>query len=112
MKEMPPGTHLLFVGIQAILDVALLVLAFAAAYLLRFDFQFAPDTMRDFLIQIPFVVLVQFVALTISGARASIWRYTDLAHIKAFFYAALASLIVVASLRFALPTPHKAWRVP
>jgi len=109
---MPPGTHLVFVGIQAILDVALLVLAFAAAYLLRFDFQFAPDTMRDFLIQIPFVVLVQFVALTITGARASIWRYTDLAHIKAFFYAALASLIVVASLRFALPTPHKAWRVP
>ena len=30
MKEMPPGTHLLFVGIQAILDVALLVLAFIA----------------------------------------------------------------------------------
>src|SRR5437870_6076580 len=47
-----------------------------------------------------------------SGARASIWRYTDLAHIKAFLYAALASLLVVASLRLALPAPHKAWRVP
>src|SRR5713101_2594810 len=111
MKEMPPGTHLLFVGIQAVLDVVLLVAAFAAAYLLRFDFKFPPDTMRDFVTQIPLVVLVQFVALTISGARSSIWRYTDLAHIKSFFYAALGSLIVIAALRLGLPTPHKAWRV-
>jgi len=112
MKEMPPGTHLLFVGIQAVLDVLLLVAAFAAAYLLRFDFQFPPDTMRDFVTQIPMVVLVQFVALTISGARSSIWRYTDLAHIKAFLYAGLGSLIIVAALRLGLPAPHHAWRVP
>src|SRR5258707_11241000 len=60
----------------------------------------------------PLVVLLQFVALTVAGARSSIWRYTDLAHVRSFRYAALGSLFVVASLRLGLPRPHQAWRVP
>src|SRR6266536_5973113 len=112
MRELPPARHLFVSGLQVFLDVSLLLTAFVAAYLLRFDFHIPANEARNFLTQIPLVILVQFIALTISGARASIWRYTDLAHVKAFFYAALASLIVVSSLRFALPTPHKAWRVP
>src|SRR6266496_3795940 len=112
MKEMPPARHLFVSGVQVFLDVSTLLLAFAAAYLLRFDFKLSGDTVHDFLIQIPLVVLLQFIALTISGARASIWRYTDLAHVKTFLYAALGSLLVVALLRLSLPAPHQAWRVP
>jgi len=55
---------------------------------------------------------VQFVALTIAGARSSIWRYTDLEHLKSFVFAALGSLIFVLLLRLTLPAPHAAWRVP
>ena len=62
MKEMPPGTHLFFVGIQAFLDVALFLSAFVLAYLLRFDFRIPPEEVHNFLTQIPLVVLVQFVA--------------------------------------------------
>ena len=112
MKEMPPGKYLLFSGIQVVLDISLLSAAFVAAYLLRFDFYVPPDEVRNFLIQLPLVVLLQFVAMTMAGARGSIWRYTDLAHLKSFLYAALGSFIVVAVLRLALPRVHQPWRVP
>ena len=112
MKEPPPTKYLFVTGIQVTLDVTLLLSAFAAAYLLRFDFVLKPETIRQFVTQIPMVVLVQFVGLTISGARSSIWRYTDLEHLKSFLYAALGSLIFVLLLRLTLPAPHQAWRVP
>ena len=112
MLELPPRRHLLATGIQAFLDLSLLLAAFIAAYLLRFDFKIPPEELRNFVTQMPLVVLLQFVALTISGARSSIWRYTDLAHVKSFVYAALGSLVVVALLRLGLPKPHQAWRVP
>lgn len=112
MREMPPGKYLLFSGIQVVLDLSLLTAAFVAAYLLRFDFYIPEDEVRNFLIQLPLVVLLQFVALTIAGARGSIWRYTDLAHLKSFLYAAFGSFIVVAALRLALPRVHQPWRVP
>jgi len=112
MLELPPRRHLLATGIQAFLDLSVLLLAFVAAYLLRFDFKIPPEEIRNFITQMPLVVLLQFFALTICGARSSIWRYTDLAHVKSFLYAALGSLLVIAMLRLGLPKPHQAWRVP
>jgi FlaA1/EpsC-like NDP-sugar epimerase len=112
MLELPPKRHLLATGIQAFLDLSLLIGAFIAAYLLRFDFKVPPEEVRNFLTQLPLVILLQFVALTVSGARASIWRYTDLAHLKTFLYAAFGSLLIIALLRLGLPVTHKAWRVP
>src|SRR5882672_464932 len=111
MLELPPRRHLA-TGIQAFLDLSVLVAAFVAAYLLRFDFKIPPQEIRNIITQMPLVVLLQFVALTIAGARSSIWRYTDLAHVRSFLYAALGSLFVVASLRLGLPITHQAWRVP
>ena len=87
MLELPPKRHLA-IGIQAFLDLSVLVAAFAAAYLLRFDFHVPPDALRDFITQVPLIVLLQFVSLTIFGARSSIWRYTDLAHIRSFVFGA------------------------
>lgn len=112
MLELPPKRHLLATGIQAVLDLSLLLAAFVAAYLLRFDFTIPDDETRNFLTQLPLVVLLQFVALTVSGSRSSIWRYTDLAHLKSFLYAALASLLIIAGLRLGLPRNLQAWRVP
>jgi FlaA1/EpsC-like NDP-sugar epimerase len=112
MKEMPPGRHVLATGIQMVLDLSLLVAAFVAAYLLRFDFRIPPEEVRNVVTQMLLVVLLQFVALTMAGARTSIWRYTDLAHVKSFAYAALGSLVVVSLLRLGLPEAYQAWRVP
>lgn len=111
MLELPPKRHLLAATIQALLDLSLLLAAFTAAYLLRFDFEIPSDEFRNFLSQAPLVVLLQFVVLTVSGCRASIWRYTDIAHLKSFLYAALVSLSIVTLMRLGL-VPYKAWRVP
>src|SRR5438876_4342828 len=104
--------HVLISGIQVVLDLWLLVSGLVLAYLLRFDFEIPRNEVHNLMVQIPFVVLLQFVALTLTGARTSIWRYTGLAHVKAFLYAALGSLIVVALMRLTLAEPHQAWRVP
>lgn len=111
MLELPPKRHLLAASIQALLDLSILLAAFTAAYLLRFDFEIPSDEFRNFLSQVPLVVLLQFVALTVSGSRASIWRYTDIAHLKSFLYAAFVSLTIVTLMRLGL-VPYKAWRVP
>src|SRR3977135_3675978 len=111
MLELPPRRHLA-TGIQAFLDLSVLVAAFAVAYLLRFDFRVPQTEVRNFITQLPLVVLLQFFALTTFGARSSIWRYTDLAHVRSFVYAALGSMLVIASLRLGLPRPHQPWRVP
>jgi FlaA1/EpsC-like NDP-sugar epimerase len=102
----------LSVGTQTILDISVLLAAFVVAYLLRFDFEIPRKYWHYVLIQTPFVVLLQFFALTLVGGRAFIWRYTNMAHIKSFFYAALGSLFVVVLLRFELPEAHQAWRIP
>src|SRR5438552_9011214 len=112
MTNKRPFKHLFYAPIQVALDITLLILAFAIAYLLRFDFDIPPKELHNFIVQIPMVLLVQFVALTLAGARSSIWRYTDLEHLKSFLYAALGSLIFVILLRLTLPAPNQAWRVP
>ncbi len=99
-------------GMQVGLDCATLLAAFAFAYLLRFDFEIPKEEWRNFLVQAPVVVVLQFVALSVARARSSIWRYTGMAHIKAFFYGAMGSLFIVAIARLKLPSDYQAWRVP
>jgi len=77
--------HLVSAGTQTIFDIAVLAAAFVVAYLLRFEFQIPRNYWHQVMVQAPFVVLLQFLALTLAGGRAFIWRYTDMAHIKSFF---------------------------
>jgi FlaA1/EpsC-like NDP-sugar epimerase len=105
-------SHWLSAGMQTVLDFSILFIAFVCAYLLRFEFELQPAEVTFLLIQIPFVVLLQFIALSLAGARSAIWRYTGMGHIKPFFYAALGSLFVITLLRFQLPEAYHAWRVP
>lgn len=98
--------------LQFLLDVLVLTAAFAVAYLLRFDFAIPRDWLRNVLIQLPFVVFLQFATLNLAGGRSFIWRYTGIAHVKSFLYAAAATFTVVLLLRFGLPEHFHEWRVP
>jgi FlaA1/EpsC-like NDP-sugar epimerase len=104
--------HFVSAGTQTILDISVLAAGLVIAYMLRLDFQIPRKDWHYVLVQIPFVVLLQFLALTLAGGRGFIWRYTDMAHIKSFLYAALGSLLVVVLLRGTLSDAHQAWRVP
>lgn len=97
---------------QTVLDFSILLTAFVVAYLLRFEFELPPTEVQPLLIQLSFVVLLQFFALSLTRARSAIWRYTGMGHIKPFLYAALASVSVVTIMRFELPEAYHAWRVP
>lgn len=99
-------------GMQTALDLSILAGAFAISYLLRFDFLVPQAEVRNLLVQLPFVVLLQFAALTATGSRIGIWRYTGMGNLKPFFYAALASLFVLTLMRFGLSNSYQAWRVP
>ena len=98
--------------LQFVLDITVLALAFAMANWLRFDFNVPAEWVGNELFQLPPVVLVQFTAITLTGGRTFIWRYTGIGHVKSFFYAALASFVIILSLRLGLPDAYFHWRVP
>jgi FlaA1/EpsC-like NDP-sugar epimerase len=104
--------HWLSAGTQTILDLSILFGALAVAYLLRFDFDIPRNNLRHLIVQAPFVVLLQFVALSLAGGRNFIWRYAGMAHIKSFIYAALTSMAVMGLMRLLLGESHQAWKVP
>ena len=98
--------------VQYLLDLLILAAAFVVACLLRFDFQPPVST----LIQLPLVVLIQFVTLSVLGIYSFIWRYIGMAEIKSFVKAAVYSLAIslalVLALRLGLPAKLQGWRVP
>jgi FlaA1/EpsC-like NDP-sugar epimerase len=104
--------HWLSSGTQTLLDLFILFAAFIFSYLLRFDFVIPENQMHNLMRQVPFVILLQFVALTLAGGRNFIWRYTGLAHVKSFVYAAFGSMAVLVLMRFLLAETHQAGRVP
>ena len=97
---------------QTVLDFSILLAALLVAYLLRFEFELPASEKYSILIQIPFVALLQFVMLSLTGARSAIWRYTGMGDIKPFLYAALGSVFVLTVMRFELPAAYHAWRIP
>jgi len=99
-------------GTQTILDISVLTAAFVFAYLLRFDFHIPRVHWHYVLVQTPWVVLIQFLALTLAGGRVFIWRYTDMAHVRSFLRGAIGSLFFLILLRVILPDAHQAWRIP
>ena len=104
--------YLLSTGTQTLLDFSILVDAFCVAYLLRFDFDIPKPDVHNLLVQLPFVVLLQFFALSLARGRSAIWRYTGITHLKPFIYAALSSMFVIGMMRLLLPHSLQLWRVP
>ncbi|MDQ2922319.1 MAG: polysaccharide biosynthesis protein [Acidobacteriota bacterium] len=97
---------------QFALDLLVLVLVFALAYLLRFDFAVPRSEVPNALTQLPYVVLIQFAALFLSGAYAFIWRYIGMTEIKTFLKAAWWSVLPLLILRLGLPEQFQTWRIP
>jgi hypothetical protein len=62
-----PWSRLLHRWVQLGMDLAVLSIAFSLAYLLRFDFILSGDLVRQMVIQLPLVLLVQFCSLFIAG---------------------------------------------
>ncbi|MEP6914859.1 MAG: nucleoside-diphosphate sugar epimerase/dehydratase [Acidobacteriota bacterium] len=99
-------------GLQTAIDILVLIFAFEFAYLLRFDFEFGDQPFKDMLHQGCYVVVLQAVALQMTGVSSFIWRYIGLMEIKTFLKAALISSLPALALRLWLPETFQTWRVP
>ncbi|HEX8650338.1 MAG TPA: nucleoside-diphosphate sugar epimerase/dehydratase [Pyrinomonadaceae bacterium] len=98
--------------LQFAMDLIVLVAAFAFSYLLRFDFDIPEGWLLNGLTQLPYVVLIQFTVLILTGIYSFIWRYIGMAEVKAFILAALMSALPVLILRMSLPDRFQGWMVP
>jgi FlaA1/EpsC-like NDP-sugar epimerase len=94
------------------LDVVVLVAAFGLVYLWRFDFAIPEHEFRLALIRLPYTVLIQFAALILAGVYMFIWRYIGMAEVKAFFNAALWSILLLLVMRFGLRERFEELRIP
>jgi FlaA1/EpsC-like NDP-sugar epimerase len=97
---------------QVALDVGVLLLAFALAYLFRFEFAVPKSWLARALEQAPFVVGLQLLALLAAGVYAYIWRYVGLAEVQGFARAALYALVPLIVLRLLLPQSLDDYRTP
>lgn len=108
----PPWSFTFHRRTQYALDLAALTGSFLLAYLLRFEFQIPQRTLYDALVQLPLVLLIQFVALLAFGVYSFVWRYVGLTELTTFARAALAWTVPLLLLRVGLPDALKAWRIP
>ncbi|MDX1632238.1 MAG: nucleoside-diphosphate sugar epimerase/dehydratase, partial [Thermoanaerobaculia bacterium] len=110
--DRPLWTRHLRREVQIFLDLSILTLAFALAYLLRFDFHLPDYAVESFLVQLPLVVLIQFSVILLVGIYRFIWRYVGMAELRVFVIAAGLSAAPMLLLRYGLPDPLRAWRIP
>ncbi|MFZ9889602.1 MAG: nucleoside-diphosphate sugar epimerase/dehydratase, partial [Myxococcota bacterium] len=97
---------------QFLLDIGVLGAAFFTSYLLRFELDVPVNFQRNALVQLPFVLLVQFGALFAAGVYAFVWRYVGLRELRAFLRAAAWSLAPLLLVRLLGQDSHLAWRIP
>jgi FlaA1/EpsC-like NDP-sugar epimerase len=81
-------------------DIAILSLAFIFSYIPAVNFQIDDFYLDLALLQVPLVVLIQFSSLFLFGAYNIIWRYIGLSDLRVFAKAAVASVLILLSLRF------------
>jgi FlaA1/EpsC-like NDP-sugar epimerase len=97
---------------QYVMDLLLLTAAFFLSYAVRFEFLVPAEAFENLLIQLPFVVLVQFSALLVFGIYTFIWRYIGMAEVIPFVKAGFWSGLCLVLLRLGLPAEFGSWRVP
>lgn len=97
---------------HVLLDVVALGVAFAFAYLLRFDFELPRATRASLVVQLPFVVLIQVCSLWLFGVYSLIWRYVGLAELRRFVAAAALGAVPLLVGRALLPDDFGDLRVP
>lgn len=99
-------------GVQYALDLTALVVAFALAYLLRFDFEVPQEYLLPALVQLPLVVALQFVVIISLGIYNFVWRYVGMTEVRTFLRAAVYSSLPLVLLRLSVPDSLALLRIP
>ena len=97
-----PG-RLLLRAAPLFVDAAIMALAYAAAYVLRFNFNVPPEHVRGGVCAFVTVAALQFAALLAFGCYRLLWRFISICDVPRFLYAIGASTAVLVCLRLRLP---------
>ena len=98
---------------QFVLDITILTAAFFLSYLPVVNVQLGDYYFETALTQLPFVILVEFSALFVSGAYSIIWRYISIEDLRVFLRAVAISGIILVALRFLLIYSNfRLWQIP
>lgn len=98
--------------IQILLDLSVLCLAFASAYILRFDFLLNAAIAQTAFFQILLVVPLQLLILRFFRVHKFIWRYISLPEVRQIIIALAAAAIPLFLLRLLLPASMNFAAVP
>ncbi|HQN65175.1 MAG TPA: nucleoside-diphosphate sugar epimerase/dehydratase [Methylophilus sp.] len=83
-------------------DVLASIVAWVASFLLRFNFDMPAGFVRDMLMVLPWVVILQSVVFMFFGLYQGVWRFASLPDLKRILKAVMFSAIAVASVLFML----------
>jgi FlaA1/EpsC-like NDP-sugar epimerase len=90
-------------GLQVVFDALVLSLAYWLAFAFRLEFTIPASWMRVLLVTWPYVIALQYVALTLFGVPRMSWRYVSIRDAARVAYAMAAATAVLVTLRLSLP---------
>ena len=85
-------------------DVAAAVLAWLAAYLLRFNFAIPVDHMQGMLQSLVWIVALQGAVFISFGLYRGVWRFASVPDLKRIIIAVGSAAMVIAALLFMVKT--------
>jgi len=95
---------------RSLLDSAVLLAAFWAAFLLRFEFDIPAESLNAMLVVTPFVFALQILALRLFGGHRVAGEYFSYSDIPSFAMAAGVWLVPMLAVR--LLAPPGQWQIP
>ncbi len=81
-------------------DCSLFVLALFLSYAIRFDFQWQPGDLEDYIVLVPLAVGVRLPIFYVMGLYSGMWRYTSLDDLKNIVKAVFLSSLVIFAILF------------
>src|SRR5262249_41539818 len=89
--------------VQIALDIAILSFAYWLAFLFRLEFSIPAPWLMVLLITWPYVVAVQYAALTVFGVPRMSWRYISMGDVTRVLTAVFAANAVMLVIRLVGP---------
>jgi len=88
--------------LQMLVDLLVLAVAYALAFVFRFEFSFSLPMLKLLFFTLPYVVLLQYVALAIAGVPARAWRYIGLQDLSRVLLGIGGSVVLLVAIRLGL----------
>jgi FlaA1/EpsC-like NDP-sugar epimerase len=88
------------------IDLSVLALAFAVAFLIRFDWRPPTDMIGRFALTVPYVVIGEYLVLWLFGVPKFAWRYVGLREVWRILAAAVTASVLILWTRITFGALH------